>query len=99
MHICDMFDEMSFMAIRGPIKSLFKYLHTYHCFDVIFYFWKFHGVLGSGLSPIPQKVAQNLELLGQNYLEKSLVTCMHCCGSDWSVLVKCIPISRELLKF
>jgi len=27
MHICDMFDEISVMASRGPIKSLFNYLH------------------------------------------------------------------------
>lgn len=36
MHICDMFDEMLVMASRGPTKSLFKYLHLYHCFDVTF---------------------------------------------------------------
>ena len=57
MHICDMFGEMAVMACRGPFKSLLKYLHVYHCFDVTCHFWKFHGVLGSGLSLGPEKVA------------------------------------------
>lgn len=34
---------------------LFKYLHLKHCSDVSFHFWKFHGVLGSGLSLSPEK--------------------------------------------
>ena len=58
-HICDMFDKIPVMASRGPVKSLFNYLHLYHCFEVTFHFYKFHGVLGSGLSHGPEKVAQN----------------------------------------
>ena len=42
-----MFDKMSIMASRGPVKYLFKYLNLCHCFDVNFHFYKFHGVLGS----------------------------------------------------
>lgn len=61
-----MFDEMSVMASRGPFKSLFKYLHLYHCFDVSFHFWKFHEVLGSGLRPGPENVAHNPRSLALN---------------------------------
>ena len=78
-----MFGEMLVMASRGLIKSLFKCLHFYHYFYVTFNFWKFHGVLGSGMSPRSEEVSQNPELLAQNYLEQSLVTGMPCCGSDW----------------
>ena len=77
-----MFDRIPIMASRGPVKSLFKYFHLYHCFDVIFHFWKFHRVLGSGMSHVPKKLAQNLKLLAQNDLEKSPVASMLCCGSD-----------------
>ena len=57
MHICDMFDEIHVMASRGLVISPFKYLNLYHCFDVTYKFWKFHEVLGSGLSPSLDKVA------------------------------------------
>lgn len=98
MHIYDMFDEMPIMASRGPVKSLLKYLHFYMCFDVTFNFWKFHRVLGSGLSPGPKKVAPNLESLAKKYLEKSLVTGMPHCGSEYRVPVTCMPMSRERLR-
>jgi len=38
LHICDMFNKMAAMASRGKIKPLFKYLHQYRCFDVVFHF-------------------------------------------------------------
>ena len=44
MHISDIFDEIPIMASRGPTKSLFKYLHLYHCFDVTFHLGKFQVV-------------------------------------------------------
>ena len=47
VHICDVFDEIPFMASRGPFKSLFKNLYWYHCLYVSFHFYKFHEVLGS----------------------------------------------------
>ena len=62
MHICDMFEKMPVMTSMGPVMSLLKYFHLYNCFDVMFHLWKFHGVLGSGLSPSPEIVAQNLGL-------------------------------------
>ena len=74
MHICDMFDEIPMKASRGPFKSLFKYLHLYHYSIVILHFWKCHGVLGSDLSPGPEKVAQNLESQEHNNLFKSPFT-------------------------
>jgi len=76
LHVDDLFDKMSVMVSRDPVEYLFKYFHLCHCFDVTFHFWKFHGVLGSGLSPDPVKVAQNPESLAQNYLEKSPVAGM-----------------------
>jgi len=66
LHICDLFDEIPVMASRGPIKSLFKYLHLYHFFDITFNLWKFHELLGSGLSPCLEKVAQNMGSLTLN---------------------------------
>lgn len=47
MHICDMFDEIPVMASKGPVKSLFKNLHWYHCLYAFFHLCKFHEVLGS----------------------------------------------------
>ena len=69
-HICDMFDEMPIMASRGSIKSLFKYLHLYHCFDVTFHFWKFHGVMGSGLNPGLEKSGTSYGFVGYELAEK-----------------------------
>lgn len=98
MHIYEMFNEMHVMASRGLFKSLFNYFHLYHFFYVTFHLWKFHGVLGDGLSSHPKKVVQNLESLAENYLEKSLVAHMPCCGSDWRVPVACMLVSRERLR-
>jgi len=93
-----MFDEIPVMDSRGPMKYLLKYLHLYHFLDVIFHLWKFHGVLDNVLSPGPEKGAQNPESIAQNYLEKSLVTHIPCCGSDWRILVTWMPMSRERLR-
>jgi len=71
-----MFDNMPIMATSDLVKSLFNYLHLYHCFDFTFNFWKFHGVLGNGLIPSPKTVAQNQESLAQNYLDKSSIAGM-----------------------
>ena len=67
MHVFEMFDEMHVMDSRDLVRSLFKYFHLYHCFHVNFHFWKFHGVLGSGLSPGLEKVAQKLGSQAQNH--------------------------------
>jgi len=54
-HIHDLFDEIPVMSSRGTIKCLFKYLHLYQCLNVFFHSRRFHGVLGSGPSPILEK--------------------------------------------
>lgn len=56
IHIRDMFDEMFVMVSKGPVKSMFKYLHLYLCFNVTFHFWKIHEVSRSGLRPSPEKL-------------------------------------------
>ena len=67
-----MFDKMPIMASRGQVKSLFKYFHLYHYFNVVFHFCKFHGVgsgfhgVGSGLGLGPEKVIKKSESLAQN---------------------------------
>jgi len=66
MHICEMFDEMFFIGSRGLIKSLFQYLHLYHCFNVTFHLWKFHEVLGSCMRCEPKNMAQNLGSMALN---------------------------------
>lgn len=99
MHIFNMFDKMFVRASRDLVKSLFKYLCLYHCFNVTFNFWKFYGVFGSGPSPSPEKFAQNPKSLAQNYRKMFLVTHMPCCGRNWRVPVTCMPMSRERLRF
>jgi len=53
IHIGDMFDKISIMAIRGPFMSMIKCLHLYLCSIIIYNLWMFHEGMGSGLSPSP----------------------------------------------
>jgi len=66
LHICDMFDEMLFMASWGPVKGLFKYLILHHCFHIILLFQRCHSILGSDLGSWPEKVAQIPGLFAQH---------------------------------
>jgi len=40
--------------------------------------------------PDPEKLAQSLGSLAQNYLERSIVTGMPCYGSDWKASFACM---------
>jgi len=88
-----MFDAMLVMASWGLVKALINDLLLYHCFPVLYLILSFHSILGSGLGFGPEKVAQILDSLAQNWKVWTTSASRQAYESDFRSLVAPLPIA------